>query len=222
MWGWPALLKGVVVTYIESDDVINWSAHVSINGGDSWLPTLERALIADDAEPVAGGAVAPASKSGALDSNKCRWGSGLVLAVMVLQRSSQVVDIFKDKLIAAAAASIRSVIKATVAEHLPQRLHRAVAADDEGPSSSTGTSSTGLDYTNMRYLEKISDDVSILIEGMSDKISRRAACCRLERELAIGPLPPAWRVLLPLSSASFNWYSCGERKGERKGERHQP
>lgn len=90
---------------------------------------------------------------------------------MVLQRSSQVVDIFKDKLIAAAAASIRSVIKAAVAEHLPQRLHRAVAADDEGPSSSTGTSSTGLDYTNMRYLEKISDDVSILIEGMSDKIS---------------------------------------------------
>lgn len=63
MWGWPALLKGVVVTYIESDDVINWSAHVSINGGDSWLPTLERALTADDAEPVAGGAVAPASKS---------------------------------------------------------------------------------------------------------------------------------------------------------------
>lgn len=139
---------------------------------------------------------------------------------MVLQRSGQVVDIFKDKLIAAAAASIRSVIKAAVAEHLPQRLHRAVAADDEGPSSSTGTSSTGLDYTNMRYLENISDDVSILIEGMSDKISRRAACCRLERELAIGPLPPAWRF--SCLSLLLHWYSCGERKGERKGERHQP
>lgn len=148
---------------------------------------------------------------------------------MVLQRSSQVVDIFKDKLIAAAAASIRSVIKAAVAEHLPQRLHRAVAADDEGPSSSTGTSSTGLDYTNMRYLEKISDDVSILIEGMSDKISRRAACCRLGGELAngplppawgelaIGPLPPAWRFLLPLSSASFIGINIRAGKGKGKG-----